>query len=195
MANPTYSSFSSEVRGSDALTKLALDLHWSWNHSADEIWKRLDPELWELTANPWVILQAVSQTKLDNLLDSAFRDRVEELLAEVNEKKAAPTWFETTHSDSPLRSAAYFSMEYMLSEALPIYSGGLGNVAGDQLKAGSDLGVPVTAVGLLYQQGYFRQEIDAHGEQVALYPINEPGQLPIRPVRTETGEWLRMTFN
>ena len=80
----------------------------------------------------------------------------------------------------------------MLSEALPIYSGGLGNVAGDQLKAASDLGVPVVGVGLLYQQGYFRQVIDRNGEQQALFPYNDPGQLPIAPLRQPNGEWLRL---
>ena len=83
-------------------------------------------------------------------------------------------------------------MEFMLGEALPIYSGGLGNVAGDQLKAASDLGVPVVGVGLLYQQGYFRQVIDRDGVQQALYPYNDPGQLPITPVRHPNGEWLRL---
>jgi starch phosphorylase len=83
-------------------------------------------------------------------------------------------------------------MEFMLSEALPIYSGGLGNVAGDQLKAASDLGVPVVGVGLLYQQGYFRQVIDKDGSQQALYPYNDPGQLPITPLRQPNGEWLRL---
>jgi len=82
-------------------------------------------------------------------------------------------------------------MEFMLSEALPIYSGGLGNVAGDQLKAASDLGVPVVGVGLLYQQGYFRQVIDKDGAQQALYPYNDPGQLPITPLRQPNREWLR----
>ena len=85
-------------------------------------------------------------------------------------------------------------MEFMLSEALPIYSGGLGNVAGDQLRAACDLGVPVTGIGLLYQQGYFRQEIDAQGHQQAMYPFNDPGQLPIRPVREQSGEWLRLSI-
>ena len=95
--------------------------------------------------------------------------------------------------DSPLRLAAYFSMEYMLSEALPIYSGGLGNVAGDQLKAASDLGVPVVGVGLLYQQGYFRQEIDrSTARRRRSIPSTSPGQLPIRPVREANGEWLRL---
>ena len=83
-------------------------------------------------------------------------------------------------------------MEFMLSEALPIYSGGLGNVAGDQLKAASDLGLPVVGVGLLYQQGYFRQVIDKDGAQQALFPFNEPGQLPISPLRQPNGEWLRL---
>ena len=83
-------------------------------------------------------------------------------------------------------------MEFMLCEALPIYSGGLGNVAGDQLKAASDLGVPVVGVGLLYQQGYFRQVIDRDGSQQALFPYNDPGQLPITPLRQPDGEWLRL---
>src|SRR5271165_288401 len=178
----------------DALTPLALDLSWSWSHSADEIWKRLDPELWELTGNPWLILHSISKRKLDSLADRAFHKRVEQLLAELNEKNAAPAWFQTMHPDSPLRTVAYFSMEFMLSEGLPIYSGGLGNVAGDQLKAASDLGVPVVGVGLLYQQGYFRQELDSQGDQQVLYPVNEPGQLPIRPVRTPDGELCRMAL-
>ena len=179
---------------SDAFTPLALDLSWSWSHSADEIWKRLDPELWELTGNPWLILHSMSKRKLDSLADRAFHKRVEQLLAELNEKNAAPAWFQTVHADSPLRTVAYFSMEFMLSEGLPIYSGGLGNVAGDQLKAASDLGVPVVGVGLLYQQGYFRQELDTRGDQQVLYPVNEPAQLPIRRVRTPDGELLRMAL-
>ena len=195
MGNPTYSVLPSELRSSDALTELALDLHWSWNHSADEIWKELDPELWELTENPWLILKSVSQQKLDSLRDSKLRGRVEQLLAEAQAKNLGFAWFQRAHPGSPLRTVAYFSMEYMLSEALPIYSGGLGNVAGDQLKAASDLGVPVVGVGLLYQQGYFRQEIDARGEQLALYPVNEPAQLPIRPVRRPDGSWLRLAVS
>ena len=86
-------------------------------------------------------------------------------------------------------------MEFMLSDALPVYSGGLGNVAGDQLKAASDLGLPVTGIGLLYQRGYFRQHINAEGMQEAIYPFNEPGQLPVRPVRQPNGELLRLAVN
>jgi starch phosphorylase len=94
--------------------------------------------------------------------------------------------------ESPLTLIAYFSMEFMLSEALPIYSGGLGNVAGDQLKAASNLGVPVAGIGLLYGQGYFRQSFDGEGRQQAFYPVNDPDQLPIRPLRQSNGEWLRI---
>src|SRR5271157_5913247 len=155
MDDSKNSSLPSQTEAWDALTRLALDLSWSWSHSADEIWKKPLPDLWELTANPWLIVQSMSKRKLETLkreflTDTAFRQRVEQLLAELNEKHAAPAWFQTAHASTPLRGVAYFSMEYMLSEALPIYSGGLGNVAGDQLKAASDLGVPVVAIGLLY---------------------------------------------
>src|SRR5882762_9792014 len=181
------------VYGADALTELALNLRWTWNHAADELWGRLDPELWELTQNPWVVLQTVSQEKLQAVsADPAFRKRLDEVLQEKREAERSPRWFQRTHPNSALNLVAYFSMEYMLSEALPIYSGGLGNVAGDQLKAASDLGVPVVGVGLLFQQGYFRQVIDRDGAQQALYPYNDPSQLPILPVRQPDGELLRV---
>ena len=107
-------------------------------------------------------------------------------MQEKRDAEAAPGWFQETIPGAPLTCVAYFCMEFMLSEALPIYSGGLGNVAGDQLKAASDLGVPVVGVGLLYQHGYFRQVIDRDGAQQALYPYNDPGQLPVTPVRHRT---------
>lgn len=178
-----------------SLAELALDLRWSWNHAADELWSQLDSKLWDLTHNPWVLLQTISQRKLDNLsADSSFRAMVDRLLREKREFMEANTWYQDAYPNSSLTAVAYFSMEFMLSEALPIYSGGLGNVAGDQLKAASDLGVPVVGVGLLYQQGYFRQEIDASGAQQALYPFNDPGQLPIHPLRDANGEWLRLAI-
>ena len=182
-----------EVEGMDALTELALNLHWCWNHAADELWKRLDTDLWEATQNPWVILQTVSRdTVKAALAETGFRQRLDELLQQNRDSYRADAWFQTKHPDSALTLAAYFSMEFMLSEALPIYSGGLGNVAGDQMKAASDLGVPVVGVGLLYGQGYFRQDFDSEGRQRALYPVNDPGQLPIRPLRRPNGEWLRL---
>ncbi|HWB98648.1 MAG TPA: alpha-glucan family phosphorylase [Bryobacteraceae bacterium] len=195
MGNSSYTNLPAEVReADDALVKLALNLRWSWNHSADELWGRLDPELWELTQNPWLVLQTVSHEKLQTVWrDATFCRRVADLNEEQEEAARRPSWFQTTHASSPLHYVAYFSMEFMLSEALPIYSGGLGNVAGDQLKAASDLGVPVIGIGLLYQQGYFRQEINAHGAQQEFYPFNAPSQLPIRPLREKNGEWLRLS--
>jgi starch phosphorylase len=179
--------------GYDSLAELALDLRWSWDSSKDVVWRELDSELWELTHNPWVVLQTVSRDQIERkLADPIFRDNVDSLVRTRRQSNVATGWFQQNHSNTPLTCAAYFSMEFMLSEALPIYSGGLGNVAGDQLKAASDLGVPVVGVGLLYQQGYFRQVIDRGGYQQALYPYNDPGQLPIVPVRQENGEWLRL---
>ena len=183
----------SDVEGYDSLSELALDLRSTWNHATDKIWCQLDPILWELTQNPWVVLQTVSRDKLiQALTEPAFRRTIEELLHSKHESEERPAWFQQRHPNDRLNCVAYFSMEFMLSEALPIYSGGLGNVAGDQLKAASDLGVPVVGVGLLYQQGYFRQVIDREGTQQALYPYNDPGQLPITPLRQPNGEWLRL---
>ncbi len=180
----------------DALTELALDLRWSFNHSADKLWERLDPELWDLTHNPWIVLQTVSRERLQTVTtDPDFQSLVSDLHQERRAAEHSEGWFQKAHPHSALRTVAYFSMEFMLSEALPIYSGGLGNVAGDQLKAASNLGVPVIGIGLLYQQGYFRQEIDARGQQQALYPFNDPGQLPIQPLREPNGEWLRLSID
>jgi len=193
MSHPSYNLLPTEVDGFDSLAELALDMRCSWNHGTDVLWKQLDPALWELTQNPWVVLQAVSKDRLiSKLTDPAFRKRVDDLLKAKQQAEGAPAWFQQKHPQSALTCVAYFSMEFMLSEALPIYSGGLGNVAGDQLKANSDLGIPVVGLGLLYQQGYFRQVIDKDGAQQALYPYNDPGQLPITPLRRANGEWLRL---
>jgi len=168
-------------------------MRWSWNHATDAVWRQLDPELWEFTQNPWVVLQTVSRDRIERVLaDPDFRQQVDNLVQTRRQLLSEPAWFQQTYPQSPLKRVAYFSMEFMLSEALPIYSGGLGNVAGDQLKAASDQGIPIVGVGLLYQQGYFRQVIDKEGAQQALYPYNDPGQLPIAPLRHPNGEWLRL---
>jgi starch phosphorylase len=191
--HPIYNFLPMEIEGLDSLAELALDMRSSWDHATDEVWRSLDPVLWGLTQNPWIVLQTVSRDQIESLLaDPVFRKNVDDLLQTRRQTAEAPAWFQKYHPQSPLNCVAYFSMEFMLSEALPIYSGGLGNVAGDQLKAASDLGVPVVGVGLLYQQGYFRQMIDKDGAQQALFPYNDPGQLPITPLRRANGEWLRL---
>lgn len=185
-----------DVEGFRELAGLALDLRASWNHSSEQLWRALDPVLWDLTHNPWAVLRAASREHIEQLLaDPDFRRRVDELEHARREALAKPSWFQQAHAQSGLKTIAYFSMEFMLSEALPIYSGGLGNVAGDQLKAASDLGVPVVGVSLLYSQGYFRQVIDANGGQQAMFPYNDPGQLPIVPLRGPNGDWLRLQLN
>ena len=192
MNNSAGTELPSASRTSDILIEVALNLRWSWNHSADQLWERLDPELWDLTQNPWFVLQTVSQEKLRSVTsDPGFQKLAQEIFQKNRAAMEPAGWFQKAHPNTTLKRIAYFSMEFMLSEALPIYSGGLGNVAGDQLKAASNLRVPVIGVGLLYQQGYFRQEIDAQGNQQALYPFNDPGQLPIAPVRGANGEWVR----
>jgi glycogen phosphorylase len=192
VSDPKADTVWSKIEGVDALAELALNLHWSWNHAADGLWERLDSELWAAVQNPWVILQTVSKETIQAALaDPTFHQRLDDLLRKNRKSYTTDAWFQQKHPRSNLGSVAYFSMEFMLTEALPIYSGGLGNVAGDQMKAASDLGVPVFGVGLLYGQGYFRQEFDSEGRQQALYPVNDPGQLPIRPLRRSNGEWLR----
>jgi len=190
-----YNVLPTDIDGFDSLAELALDMRWSWNHATDAVWRDLDPDLWALTNNPWLVLVTVSRDKIERLLaDPVFRRKLEALVQTRRQRLEAPAWFQQTHPQAPLSCVAYFSMEFMLSEALPIYSGGLGNVAGDQLQAASDLGVPVVGVGLLYQQGYFRQHIDKDGWQQAVFPYNDPTQLPITPLRDANGEWLRLEF-
>ena len=139
------------------------------------------------------MLHATSETKLGELAaDTEFRQRIEDFVLARREYSLSPGWYQFAHQRAALAQVAYFSMEFGLCEELPIYSGGLGNVAGDQLKAGSDLGVPIVGIGLLYQQGYFRQTIDAEGIQGALYPYNSPSELPITPVRDQEGQLVRL---
>ncbi|MDW7659747.1 MAG: alpha-glucan family phosphorylase, partial [Bacillota bacterium] len=194
--HPIYNLLPMEVEGFDSLADLALDMRWSWDHSGDKLWHKLEPTLWDLTHNPWVVLQTVSTDQLSQALaDPVFRKNLDDLIQARQNAFESPAWFQINYAQSPLTTVAYFSMEFMLSEALPIYSGGLGNVAGDQLKAASDLGIPVVGVSLLYQQGYFRQVIDRYGAQQAIFPYNDPGQLPITPVRCSGGEWLRFQLD
>ncbi|HYB12656.1 MAG TPA: alpha-glucan family phosphorylase, partial [Myxococcota bacterium] len=141
--------------------------------------------------------QTVEERRLEDVAsDQTFRQRFALAARAYRENLEAPGWFQRNHSSSPLTGVGYLSMEFGLSDALPIYSGGLGNVAGDQLKSASDLAVPVVGVGLLYQCGYFRQEVDAQGNQREFYPYNDPVQLPVLPVRDgDGGEWLRLVLD
>ena len=185
--------FSDGIDEFEMLAEIALDLHWTWNHASDFIWQYLDKEQWEVSHNPWSLLQTVSRKKITSALsDPEFSKRLSDLLVERAEYKNRIFWFEATFPKAPVSCVAYFSMEFMLSETLPIYSGGLGNVAGDHLKGASDLGIPIIGIGLLYQQGYFRQIINSNGEQQVSLPFNEPWQIPVTPLRNKEGDWLRI---
>ncbi|MFZ5770377.1 MAG: alpha-glucan family phosphorylase [Thermodesulfobacteriota bacterium] len=176
------------------LTGLALDLRWNWNHSADKLWQTVDPELWEASGDPWVILESISRKRLEALaVDAAFLDELQRQLAHRKTYLSKSTWFAEKYGDDKLGKVAYFSMEFGLTEALPIYSGGLGVLAGDFLKTASDLGLPLIGIGLMYQRGYFHQAFDTNGDQLAFFPYNNPTMLPVLPLRDADGEWLRVS--
>jgi starch phosphorylase len=177
----------------ERLRDLAGDLRWTWSHTADSLWRTLDPASWGRSENPWSILQDAPRARLDQLAgDPAFLRELERLDDARQRYQRETGWFGETYPDRPLRRVAYFCMEFGLAEALPLYAGGLGVLAGDFLKASSDLGVPVVGMGLLYQEGFFRQAIDETGRQQAVFPFNDPTSLPIEPVVTAGGEWLHV---
>jgi starch phosphorylase len=177
----------------EGLADLALDLRWTWSHATDELWKRLDRAAWDHTENPYFILQSVSQSRLEQAAkDAAFTSELERWLAQRKQYDEDPGWFGRSHGVSGPKGIAYFSMEFGLGEALPIYSGGLGVLAGDFLKTASDLGVPVTGIGLLYQQGYFRQTLEPDGRQGEAFPYNDPLTLPVMPATDRDGGWMRI---
>ena len=179
--------------GLEGLNELALDLRWTWSHFSDRLWERLDPEAWERTGNPYYILQSVSQARLEVAADDEdLKADLQTWLNQRTEYLNDPGWYGRSYGDIDLKGIAYFSMEFGLNEALPIYSGGLGILAGDHLKTASDLGVPIIGIGLLYQQGYFRQILSPEAWQVEAYPYNDPVSLPIMPVQDLKGGWLRI---
>ncbi len=181
--------------GLEALSDLALDLRWTWSHEADRLWNMVSPRTWSATENPWHMLQTMSRGEIEALTDNAeFKAELERLLRERQEDLSRATWFDDNCPAKELKQVAYFSMEFGVGEALPMYAGGLGILAGDFLKTASDLGVPVIGVGLLYQQGYFRQILGADGWQRETFPYNDPTSLPITPATGQSWGWLRVSL-
>jgi starch phosphorylase len=175
---------------------LAINLRWVWNHATDRVWEAMAADVWRRTANPILVLLNTPRSRLEKLAqNAAFVAEVQRLDSEQSEYLSRPSWFEQSHPlERPVR-IAYFSMEYGLTEALPLYSGGLGVLAGDHLKTASDLGVPLTAVGLFYREGYFRQMLDASGGQLELYAVNARESLPVRLVLDAEGMPLRVVID
>ncbi len=170
------------------LRRVVYDLHWAWNHDAIELFRRLDRDLWESSGhNPVLMLGTITQDQLDAAaVDPAFLAHLERVATEFDAySEADNTWFKRTHDGETDLRVAYLSLEFGITECLSIFAGGLGILAGDHLKSASDLGIPLTGVGLLYQEGYFRQRLNEAGWQQETYEANDFHNLPVDRV-TET---------
>jgi starch phosphorylase len=172
------------------LRELAHNMWWSWNPEAQDLFTRLDLALWnKVYHNPVKFLSEIDQQKLDTAAaDAGYTKAYDDVMARfgayVNQKS---TWFKDTYGEYAGKTIAYFSAEFGLHEALPIYSGGLGILSGDHCKSASNLDLPFVAVGLLYNQGYFRQQLRPDGMQEAQYDKLNFSELPIQPATTPDG--------
>ncbi len=166
-----------------ALEELATNLRWSWDRRTRALFRRMDPEAWDAgQGDPRALFALTSLRRLDALArDPDFLAELAEVHDQLRRYCTEPRWFQQ-RPHTKVRSIAYFSPEFGLTEALPQYSGGLGALAGDHLKTASDLGLPLTGVGLLYRQGYFRQGLDSEGWQVERYPALDPHAMALRRV-------------
>lgn len=179
------------------LEDLAYNLRWAWDFETVKLFRRLDPDLWETTGrNPVGLLGLVSQQRLDEVQkDPAFMAHFTRTLeafdAYMNDKN---TWFKNNYGQDKQENPvfAYFSTEFGLTECLANYSGGLGVLSGDHLKSASDLDLPLVGVGLLYQEGYFQQYLNADGYQQENYPMNDYPNLPVRIERDAQGQPIKV---
>jgi starch phosphorylase len=155
-----------------ALQKLAYNMWWCWNHEAVSLLRRIDDDLFDAVENsPVKMLGAIDQSRLEELLhDEGFLAHMDRVEAALDHYMTSTTWFQETYGRESTSRFAYFSAEFGIHESIPIYSGGLGLLAGDHLKAASDLGIPLTGVGLMYREGYFRQYLNVDGWQQERYP-------------------------
>ena len=178
-----------------ALGGIAQNLFWCWNTDFVELFKRIDGNLWTACGhNPVKLLGTLSQQCLDELAENqGFLSEMQRAEEKLKSYLDGPTWFEKTYPKSTKPIIAYFCAEFGVHECLPLYSGGLGGLAGDHLKSASDLGVPLVGVGLLYQKGYFRQYLNVDGWQQELYIENDFYNMPLELVRENNGQPLTVT--
>jgi starch phosphorylase len=172
-----------------ALSDLAGNLRWSWHPETQDVFEAVDPRLWEATGrDPVKLLGAVGKARLEELAaDKSFLKQLGKARADLEAYLTGDRWFQRRQAEEGPRSIAYFSPEFGITAVLPQYSGGLGILAGDHLKAASDLGVPIVGVGLLYRHGYFRQALSREGWQQETYPVLDPDGLPISLLREADG--------
>src|SRR3712207_6342403 len=175
------------------LSQLVTNLRWSWHAETRDLFEALDPELWRTcNGDPVKVLGEVSAERLATLArDRRFLRRLQDVVDDLEEYLSAPHWYQSLGEEAPA-TVAYFSAEFGITEVLPQYSGGLGILAGDHLKAASDLGVPLVAVGLLYRQGYFRQHLNADGWQEEQYPALDPHGMPLTLLAGDDGQPLKI---
>ncbi|MGZ4445831.1 MAG: alpha-glucan family phosphorylase [Nocardioides sp.] len=178
-----------------ALGDLAGNLRWSWHPETQDVFEAVDPDLWESTGrDPVKLLGAVARPRLDELAaDPTFLEMLRAAKADLDAYLGGDRWFQRREAATGPRAIGYFSPEFGITAVLPQYSGGLGILAGDHLKAASDLGVPIVGVGLLYRHGYFKQALSREGWQQETYPVLDPDGLPISLLREENGERALVT--
>jgi starch phosphorylase len=179
-----------------ALDTLATNLRWTWHLPTRDLFAAVDADLWAATSDPMRVLAGTGQDRFAELAgDAGFVADCDALADDLRHYLAEPKWYQRqAEQDATLpESIAYFSMEFGVNATLPNYSGGLGVLAGDHLKAASDLGVPLIGVGLLYRQGYFRQTLSAEGWQLENYPVTDPRELPLTPLADLSGERATVT--
>ncbi len=174
------------------LIRLAKNLWWTWTPEAIYLFKDMDADLWDQTGhNPIAMLGAIEQPRLEELeRDEVFLARMESVLEELDRYLNAQTWFNKVCSMKEPGFIAYFSAEFGLHECLPLYSGGLGILAGDHMKSASDLGLPMRGIGLLYKHGYFQQYLNPDGWQLETYPSNDFYNMPLSQVLDKDGNPL-----
>ena len=171
------------------LQEIANNLSWCWQRDAVALFRRIDIALWERCAhNPVALLAALHPKRLESLQeDDAFLAHMDQVYSQLQAYLARPSWFSRAHDKGPSMRVAYFSAEFGIHECLPIYSGGLGGLAGDHIKSADELGIPLVGVGLAYQQGYYRQFLNSDGWQQERYPDNDFHNLPLTLERDERG--------
>ena len=181
----------------EPLRKLAYNLHWDWNVETKDLFRRLDRDLWESSnQNPVLMLGTISQQRLQEVSeDQGFLAQMNRAALQLDDYLKNRAWYNKQRGTQQKECYAYFSMEFGLVKALPIYSGGLGVLAGDHLKSASDLGLPLVGVGLLYQEGYFSQYLNADGWQQERYPINDFYNMPLHLERNPDGSELRIAVD
>lgn len=193
----TYYVIPSLPKNLERLREIAYNLHWIWHADSRELFRRLDGELWDVTNhNPVMMLGNVSQERLEEVShDDGFIAHLDRVYNKLREYLNEKTWYDRTYNYSSTFNIIYFSAEFGLTECLQTYSGGLGVLAGDHLKASSDLGVPLIGMGLLYKEGYFQQYLNSDGWQLERYEINDFDNLPMTLVRNGKNDPLMLSVS